>query len=411
VTATPTSTSSPAGAAALGARRIALLAGGAVLLLALLLAWWTHTRPAPETGFVTEPVDRGPIEVAVTATGTVNPVTNVQVGTYVSGPILQLFADYNSPVTKGQLVAKIDPRPFQVKVQQADAGVATAQATAAKARADLGIKQLAFERNRVLRQRNLIAQNDLDTAKSDYEQAQAQLALAEAGVKQAQAALEAARIDLGYTDITSPVDGVVVSRNVDVGQTVAASFQTPTLFLIAQDLTKMQVDSSVSESDIGGVAQGQPAWFTVDAYPGRRFEGKVAQVRNAPVTLQNVVTYDVVVAVANGDLALKPGMTATVSITTAHRDDALRIPIRALRFRPDEAAADAKEPAVWRLGADGKPERVAVQTGIRNEKYAEVTKGDLASGQTLVVAKKRAAAESEQPAAQSPFMPKPPSRR
>jgi HlyD family secretion protein len=411
VTATPTSTSTSAGTAALGGRRVAILAGGAALLLALLVAWWTHAKPAPATGFVTEPVDRGPIEVAVTATGTVNPVTTVQVGTYVSGPILQISVDFNSPVEKGQLVAKIDPRPFQVKVLQAEAGVATAQATAAKARADLGIKQLGFERNRVLRQRNLIAQNDLDTAKSDYEQAQAQLALAEAGVKQAQAALEAARIDLGYTDITSPVDGVVVSRNVDVGQTVAASFQTPTLFQIAQDLTKMQVDSSVSESDIGGVAQGQPSWFTVDAYPGRRFEGKVAQVRNAPVTLQNVVTYDVVVAVANGDLALKPGMTATVSITTAHRDDALRVPVRALRYRPDESATDAKEPAVWRLGADGKPERVAVQTGIRNEKYVEVTGSDLAAGQPVVVARKRAAAESDQPAAQSPFQMRPPQPR
>jgi HlyD family secretion protein len=415
VTATPTSTSTPAGSAALGGRRVAILAGGAVLLLALLVAWWTHARPAPETGFVTETIDRGPIEVAVTATGTVNPVTTVQVGTYVSGPILSIFVDYNSPVTKGQLVAKIDPRPFQVKVQQAEAGVATAQASAAKARADLGIKQLAFQRNGILRQRNLIAQNDLDTARSDYEQAQATVALADAGVKQAQAALEASRIDLGYTDITSPVDGVVVSRNVDVGQTVAASFQTPTLFLIAQDLTKMQVDSSVSESDIGGVAQGQPAWFSVDAYPGRRFQGTVAQVRNAPVTLQNVVTYDVVVAVANADLALKPGMTATVSITTARRDDALRAPIRALRFRPDDAPAEskaeAKEPAVWRLGANGAPERVVLKTGIRNEKYAEVTGGDLAAGQTVVVGKKRAAsAEGDQPTAQSPFMPRPPRR-
>jgi len=392
-------------------RQTALLAGGAAILLLLIGAlWWSRATPKAQAGFVTESVDRGPIEVAVTATGVVNPVTTVQVGTYVSGPILQLFVDFNSPVTKGQLVAKIDPRPFQVKVQQAEAGVATARATAAKARADLGMKKLVYERNGELRKRNLIAQNDLDTARSDFEQATATVALSDAGVKQAEAMLEEARINLGYTDITSPVDGVVVSRSVDVGQTVAASFQTPTLFQIAQDLTKMQVDSSVSESDIGGVAEGQAAWFNVDAYPGRRFEGKVAQVRNAPVTLQNVVTYDVVVAVANGDLALKPGMTATVSITTAHRDDALRVPVRALRFHPDESSADAKEPAVWRLDATGTPERVVVQAGIRNEKYVEVTGGDLAAGQTVVVAKKRAAAESDQPAAQSPFMPRPPRR-
>jgi HlyD family secretion protein len=385
-------------------RELALVAGVAAGAIALLLVlWWTRATPKAEAGFVTEPVDRGPIEVAVTATGTVNPVTTVQVGTYVSGPILQLFVDFNSPVTKGQLVAKIDPRPFQVKVQQAEAGVATARATVVKARADLGMKRLAFERNGALRQRNLIAQNDLDTARSDFEQASATVALSDAGVKQAEAMLEEARINLGYTDITSPVDGVVVSRSVDVGQTVAASFQTPTLFQIAQDLTKMQVDASVSESDIGGVAQGQTAWFTVDAYPGRRFEGKVAQVRNAPVTLQNVVTYDVVVEVANGDLALKPGMTATVSITTAKRDDALRVPVRALRFRPDESAAENAEPGVWRLDG-GTPERVAITTGIRNDKYVEVTGGGLATGQSVVVAKQRAA-EADQPPVQSPFMP------
>ena len=405
MTATPATSPSLAGRTR---RELALVAAAGVSLVALLGVFWLRAKPAPEVGWVTEPVDRGPIEVVVTATGTVNPVTTVQVGTYVSGPIRELFVDYNSPVKQGQLVAKIDPRPFQVKVQQAEAGVATARATAAKARADLGIKKLGYERNRVLRQRNLIAQNDLDTAQSDYEQARAQVELADAGVQQAQAQLEEARINLGYTDITSPVDGVVVSRSVDVGQTVAASFQTPTLFQIAQDLTKMQVDASVSESDIGGVADGQPAWFTVDAYPGRRFEGTVAQVRNAPVTLQNVVTYDVVVQVANADLALKPGMTATVSITTAKRDDVLRAPVRALRFRPDESAAEG-EPAVYRLGASGQPERVAIGTGIRNEKWVEVTSDGLAAGDSVVVAKKRTAEQSTPPA-QSPFQPRPPRR-
>ena len=406
MTATPASTD--AALPRRSARQTALVALAVLLLVAPLGIWWWRATPAPATGYVTEPVDRGPIEVAVTATGTVNPVTTVQVGTYVSGPILAIDVDYNSPVTKGQRVAKIDPRPFQVKVQQAEAGVATAHANVAKARADLGIKKLAYERNRVLRQRNLIAQNDLDTAQSDYEQAQAQLQLADAGVEQAQAELQEARINLGYTDITSPVDGVVVSRSVDVGQTVAASFQTPTLFLIAQDLTKMQVDASVSESDIGGVANGQPAWFTVDAYPGRRFEGRVAQVRNAPVTLQNVVTYDVVIAVANTDLALKPGMTATITITTAHRDDALRVPARALRFHP-ESAKEGEGAAVWRLDAEGTPQRVPIETGIRNEKVVEVTKGDLQPGQGVVVGKQQTA-EKEKPTQQSPFLPRPPRR-
>ena len=247
--------------------------------------------------------------------------------------------DYNSPVTKGQRVAKIDPATFQVKVLSADAALANARAKVLKSRADLELKKLTLQRNRELRERNLIAQNDLDTAKSDYDQAVAQLALDQAAVQQAEASLQEARINLAFTDILSPVDGVVVSRNVDVGQTVAASFQTPTLFLIAQDLTKMQVDSNVSESDIGEVRVGQPASFTVDAYPGEAFHGAVVQVRNAPTTVQNVVTYDVVVGVDNPQLKLKPGMTATVNIVTAQRDDVVRIPVRALRFNPERKKA------------------------------------------------------------------------
>ena len=290
---------------------------------------------------MTETLDRGAVTSTVIATGVVNPVTTVQVGTYVSGPIIAIDVDFNSQVRKGQRVAKIDPAPFQVKVRSAEANLANARAKVVKSRADLDLKRLTFERNGELRGKDLIAQNDLDTAKSNYDQAVAQLALDAAAVKQAEASLEEARISLNYTDISSPVDGVVVSRNVDVGQTVAASFQTPTLFLIAQDLTHMQVDANVSESDIGTMRDGQSAAFSVDAFPGREFVGKVVQVRNAPVTVQNVVTYDVVVAVDNPDLELKPGMTATVTITTGHRDDALRVPMRALSFKPDHAEKPA----------------------------------------------------------------------
>ena len=232
----------------------AIVTAGIVLAAAGAAFWFWSREGAPAgEGYLTEAADRGPIEVIVTATGTVNPVTTVTVGSYVSGPILELHADYNSAVTKGQLVARIDPRPFQVKVLQADAGLANAKARVDKARADLALKQLNFARNQTLRGRNLIAQNDLDGARSDFEQAKAQLALEQAGVQQADAQLAEARINLDYTNITSPVDGVVVSRSVDVGQTVAASFQTPELFKIAQDLTKMQVNANVSESDIGGV--------------------------------------------------------------------------------------------------------------------------------------------------------------
>ncbi|HVM96189.1 MAG TPA: efflux RND transporter periplasmic adaptor subunit, partial [Candidatus Acidoferrales bacterium] len=277
---------------------------------------------------------------------------------------------------------------------------ANARAKVLKSRADLELKKLTLQRNRELRDRNLIAQNDFDTAKSDYDQAVAQLALDQAAVQQAEASLQEARINLAFTDILSPVDGVVVSRNVDVGQTVAASFQTPTLFLIAQDLTKMQVDSNVSESDIGGVGVGQPASFTVDAYPGEAFHGAVVQVRNAPTTVQNVVTYDVVIGVDNPELKLKPGMTATVNIVTAQRDDVVRIPVRALRFnperkkvaatpRPGSDGAQRGMPRVWTLDADGKLHHVEVRLGVRNDQYAELLSDQVHPGDQLAVAFRR----------------------
>ena len=378
-------------------RRFAVLAAAIVLIAAAGYAYWVLSGRQGDGGYVTETLERGSVASTVTATGTVNPVTTVQVGTYVSGPIQALYVDYNSPVKQGQLVAKIDPRPFQVKVQEADANLANARAKVEKDRADLEFKKLTLNRNRELRAQNLIAQNDVDTAKSNYDQAVAQVALDKAGVEQAEASLEEARINLAYTDITSPVDGVVVSRSVDVGQTVAASFQTPTLFLIAQDLTKMQVDTNVSESDIGGVRQGHPSSFTVDAYPGKEFRGTVAQVRNAPITVQNVVTYDVVVAVDNSDLELKPGMTATVTITTAQRDAVLRIPLRALRFHPDRKPEASETPgpqrrsaqgamAVWVLQPDGSARKVEVKTGVRSDQYAELVSGDLHDGDQLAVA-------------------------
>jgi HlyD family secretion protein len=400
------------------ARTLGLAAALLLAGLAAVLLLRGGGESAGALGYVTEPVDRGPIRVEVTATGTVNPVTTVQVGTYVSGPIREIAVDFNSPVKQGQLVAKIDARPFQVKVQQAEANLANARAKVRKSEADLALKRLNHSRNRELRARDLISQNELDTARSDAEQAEAQVALDEAGVKQAEASLAEARINLGYTDIVSPVDGVVVKRAVDVGQTVAASFQTPTLFEIAQDLTKMQVDAAVSESDIGGVREGHAASFSVDAYPDRRFEGSVAQVRNSPTTVQNVVTYDVVIAVENPDLALKPGMTATVTITTAQRDDVLRVPLRALRFSPEVAAADgaakagnAKKPAakpesaVHLLAEDGGGlRRVPLRTGLRDERFAEVLGGEVAAGDAVVVSAQRAP-EAKSTASGSPFLP------
>jgi HlyD family secretion protein len=397
------------------ALRLLLTLAPAALLAGAVAGSCAGAEDAAGT-YLTEPVDRGEVSTTVIATGIVEPVTTVQVGTYVSGPIRELHADFNSPVAKGELVAKIDPAPFEVKVRQAEANLANARASVEKARAALRLARLTRDRSRELRGRDLVSQGEFDTAESQHAQAAAQLALEEAGVKQAEAALEEARINLAYTDIRSPVDGVVVSRNVDVGQTVAASFQTPTLFLIAQDLAKMQVRTSVSESDIGNVREGQVASFGVDAYPDRAFQGRVAQVRNAPVTVQNVVTYDVVIELDNPDHALKPGMTATVTIVADRREDALRVPLRALRFRPEADADRGAGPGATAAGTGpgagtvfvvngaGQLRRVEVRTGLRDDRFAEVLAGELEPGDALAVALRNPPQAPEAPA-RSPFVP------
>ncbi|MBI3248021.1 MAG: efflux RND transporter periplasmic adaptor subunit [Deltaproteobacteria bacterium] len=368
---------------------------------------WRYFRPAEQpVGYRTAAVERGTISRMVTATGTVNPVSTVQVGSYVSGPIQEIFADFNSPVKRGQRVAQIDPRPFSFKVKQAEATLATAKAQVEKDRADLDFKRRVLKRTRELFERNLIAKQEAEAAERDYDQGQAQLQLDQARVAQEAAAAEESRVNLGYTAIESPVDGVVVARNVDVGQTVAASFQTPVLFLIAQDLTKMQVNANVSESDIGLVAEQQRAFFTVDAYPGRQFEGVVAQVRNSPQTVQNVVTYNVMVNVENADLALKPGMTANISIVNAQREQVLKVPLAALRFRPPgkksahestsvdhgtltpsrDGTAPPEQRQVWIQIEARQLTPVAVRVGISDEQFAELVGGDLTEGARVVTA-------------------------
>ena len=375
--------------------------------------------------FKTGRVTKGNIRATVTATGTLNAVTTVLVGTQVSGTIKQIHADFNSRVKKGQLIAEIDPAQFEAQVEQARANLLAAKANVEKAKATLADSQRSRQRNRELFSRQLIARSDLDTAETTYDSNKAQLGANEAQVAQTEAALKAAEINLRYTKILSPVDGTVVSRNVDVGQTVAASFQTPTLFTIAQDLAKMQVDTNVDEADIGRVALGQDVEFSVDAYPDRVFHGAIAQVRIAPITVQNVVTYDVVITVDNADLKLKPGMTANVSIIVASKSDVLKIPNAALRFRPSDkelGKSGAEQPtkdggrpggspdagggprkegasqggqsgarpagqrsyAVWIL-EDGKPKRVSVTTGISDGMFTEVTGGDLKEGQDVIV--------------------------
>src|SRR5437660_8425918 len=313
-------------------RLVPLVIGIVVLILAGLLLG--RCRSGSGRRFQTVTVARGPITQAVTATGTLNPVQNVQVGSQVSGNIQKLFVDFNSIVKAGQVIAQIDPVVFQASVNQAEGDLANSQAAFELAR-------LNAARTQALVAKQNSSQSDLDTATANLHQA-------EANVKIKEGALEKAKADLDHCTITSPIDGSVISRNVDVGQTVAASLQAPVIFTIANDLAKMQIDANVAEADVGGVAVDQDVDFTVDAFPTRTFQGKVTQVRNAPITVQNVVTYDTVIGVNNPDHKLKPGMSANRSIVAAHRDDALKIPNGALRFRmPDQtpSAAPKRDPS------------------------------------------------------------------
>jgi len=366
--------------------RLTLVAAGIVATMLAGVGYWYWSSPgAPVATYKTVRVDRGPMSAVVTATGTVNPVITVQVGSQVSGIITKLFVDFNSVVKAGQVVALIDPEPFQAKVDQARANLETAKSNLSKAKTALAQRKLDLGRMKELRPQDFVSQADLDNAQTNYDDALAQVDFSRAAVEQAAAALASAALDLKHCTIYSPVAGIVVSRNVDVGQTVAASLQAPTLFLIAQDLTHMQVDTNVSEADIGGVAEGKDAEFTVDAYPKQPFKGTVVQVRNAPISIQNVVTYDVVIGVDNRDLRLKPGMTANVSIVTLKKDHALRVPNTALRFKPPGAPIERQKSAVWRVDDKGVPYPTAIQAGIVDLAFTEVVGGDIHEGDAVIV--------------------------
>lgn len=363
----------------------------AAIILVLLIAGGTFAllkngNNGPK--FKTAPVARGDIMATVTATGTMNAVTTVLVGTQVSGMIKKLHADFNSRVTKGQVIAEIDPATFQAQVDQAGANLLQARAAVEKSKATLADAKRIRNRNKELYSRNLIARADLDTSEATHDANEAQVAADTAQVAQNEALLRLAETNLRYTKIVSPVDGTVVSRNVDVGQTVAASFQTPTLFTIAQDLTKMQIDTNVDEADIGRIGVGQDAKFTVDAYPESTFRGTVGQVRIAPIIVQNVVTYDVVITVDNTDMKLKPGMTANVSIIVDTKKNVLKVPNGALRFRPTEKTTAGptaqKGPGVW-IEENGKPKRVPIKPGISDGTFTEILSGDLKDGQPVFV--------------------------
>jgi HlyD family secretion protein len=395
-------------------RRLSLILG--ILAIGLLIGgyvFFNGERKIP-VRYRTAPVEKGSIVSVITATGTINPITTVQVGSQVSGMIESLHADFNSKVKAGQVVARVDPFPYRARRDQAEANLANANASVTKARTDLAQRKREMERAKALVGQQFVSQNEMDVALTAYEGAVAQLKLAEAAVKQAAAALEAAELDLKYTVIRSPVDGVVISRQVEVGQRISANFSIPTLFLIAEDVTKMQVDTNVSEADIGGITEGKEASFSVDAYPGEIFQGRVRQVRNAPINIQNVVTYDVVVEVENPNFRLKPGMTANVSIVVARRDEVLKIPNAALRFTPPlgqpghrdpkpsaampaasaspslgarsvALSPDARGKLVWRLNAGGDPESTVVQVGISDGLFTEAGAGELQEGDHVIV--------------------------
>jgi len=360
---------------------------GIVTVLAIIGAgtWYWWATGTPPVHYKTALVDRGPITAIITATGTVNPVVSVQVGSQVSGKITQLMADFNSVVTKGQVLATIDQQPFQARVSQARAALRSGRGNLAKAKNMANQRKLELNRMTTLLRQQFVSQADFDLAATNFRDAQAQVEIVQAQVDQAVATLASTELDLGYTTIYSPVNGIVVSRNVDVGQTVAASFQTPTLFVIAQDLTQMQVNANVSESDIGGVAEGKQANFRVDAYPKQFFEGTVTQVRNAPISIQNVVTYDVVITVDNRALKLKPGMTANVTIVTAKKQNPLRVPNGALRFRMPGVPVDRKATQVWVMDQSKQVQQTAITTGIADSLSTEITEGMLKEGDTVIL--------------------------
>jgi HlyD family secretion protein len=348
-------------------------------LAVLLLLSACGSRGSSEIKYTTAKAERGKLIARVTATGTLSALVTVQVGSQVSGRVAQINVDFNSPVKKGQVIARIDPQMFQASAEQARANLAVAQSNVIKARVQAAEAARQAARTATLVGEKLISQAEHETAQANADSMKAQVVSAEAQVQQARAAMHQAEINVGYTTIVSPINGTVISRTVDVGQTVAASLQAPTLFTIAEDLKKMQVDTAVAEADVGKLKPEMPATFTVDAYPTERFRGTVRQIRNAPQTVQNVVTYDAVIDVDNSDLRLKPGMTANVTFIHAERDDVLKVPNAALRFRPPpEVVGDAgtrtrgprpptpsmpAERTLWVLRGE-KPESLQIKAGI-----------------------------------------------
>jgi HlyD family secretion protein len=390
----------------------------AVIIFIAGIAGYSFYKRTPEVSFKTAKIERGTVVSTVAATGNLSAVTTVQVGTQVSGTIQKLYVDFNSRVKKGQAIAEIDPALFKASVEQSQGNYLSAEANLQKAKIALTDAERTFNRNKQLLAAGIISQGDYDAGETVLLSAKAAVKSAEGSVAQTRGSLMQAKTNLQYSTIRSPVDGVVISRAVDVGQTVAASFQTPTLFTIAQDLTKMQIEVSVDEADISRIRLHQNASFTVDSYPEQTFHGKVVQIRSAPIINQNVVTYVVVVNVDNSDLKLKPGMTANISVEVARKNDVLKLPLAALRFKPKSRGDDMKEKtgigragtSTLRLGEggpkgggkggpgkgkgrsqqvyllrEGKPVAMPVTTGIADNSSIELIEGALSDGDEVII--------------------------
>lgn len=373
-------------------RKLTILTGLVAAATITVSAFYGRGKE-PSAAVSADEVTRGSIVARVSATGTLEPVTSVQVGSQVSGTVESLYADFNSIVKKGQVLARLDQSLYRTAIEQADANLARAQADHERVRVSLADAESKLARARELAARQLIPANELDAAEVARASAEAQLRASAAGVTQARASLQQAQVNLAKTVISSPIDGVVISRNVDVGQTVAASLSAPTLFLLAADLTQMQLNASIDESDLGHIKEGQPVTFTVDAYPGDEFTGLVKQVRLNPVVTSNVVTYAAIITAPNPELKLMPGMTATLDVEVARRDDVLRVPAAALRFRPTAEQLDAmnataaagpqRQSLVWQV-TDDAIVGVPVRTGLSDGLWTEVIDAPFAEGTPLV---------------------------
>jgi len=411
-------------------KRLLWIAGLCLLVAAAVGYYVMVDVSAAPTQLTFDSVSRGDVVATVEATGTLQPVDTVEVGTQVSGTIASIGTDFNELVKKGQVLATLDPALFQTQIDQAEATLIRLRSEVDKAQVQLEDAQLKLKRAEQLAADQLLPQQDVDTARSTARVAETSLTGAKAQLTQAEAALTQAKVNLSHTVIASPTDGIVLSRNVEVGQTVSAGLQAPTLFVIARDLTRLELQARVDESDVGGVKTGAAVTFTVDAYPRRRFSGTVRLVRLQPITVQNVVTYTTIIDVPNGDGQLKPGMTSTVSIETARADDVLRVPASALRFVPTETllkefpsaslraggsstslGTGRREQAIWRL-SNGHLEQLPVRIGVSDGANVEIVSDGLEEGASIItgVARSEKADASAPTASGSPLVPQMPRR-